>query len=176
MRKTALFFLSLLLFPVFLSGCSLLQEKAEIDHGVDANSRFSELIGFLDKDDSASAKTCFSVDEAQKQESFDTDLSQLVSYYDGVHETWIRTTVYTDTKEDGKKTRFYDSTWDLLTDKDVYRFATRWCVESGKGDTHLGIRSLSILRFYDDPNCRNLYWGDGLWTPGIHVAMANSKK
>lgn len=154
-------------------GCDIAQEKAEYDNGIDAKNRFEELLNALDKDDLSAARSLFSLSEAQQQEGFDGALNHLFSYYEGTQEERIRKTVYTTVKEDGKKARFYDSSWDVLTSKDVYRFATRWCVESGKGDASLGIRSLSILRFFDDANCKSLYWGDGLWEPGIHIAIPN---
>jgi hypothetical protein len=176
MKTSRILGLALILVSLSLTSCNLIAEKTEYDHGLEATNLLKGLIAALDKDDLAATRSCFSAAEGQQQTGFEEKLSQLLSYYDGAQEEWIRETVYSTVKEDGKKATFYDSSVDLLTDKDVYRFAARWCVQSDKGTASVGIRSFAILKYYDDPNCKARYWGDGLWEPGIQIALANSKK
>ena len=76
------------------------------------------------------------------------------------------------TKEDGLVYQLMESSFVVKTDICEYRFAmqyiTQGCAEN------VGITSLYVIRTTDDGNLDCVYWGDGMFTPGIHIAIPNA--
>ena len=64
-----------------------------------------------------------------------------------------------------------ESSFVVKTDVCEYRFAMQY-ITKGHPE-NIGITSLYVIRTTDDKNLDYMYWGDGNFTPGIHIAISN---
>lgn len=169
MKKTVLTTV-LLIFTVFcttlLSACFFIDDYME-----EAQSRMTSLINAIQEEDRAKIKSLFASNRISNKEGFDSDIDTLIAYYNGEFTAYIDHAIYTDNdKDSGIVKKYYDITYDFTTTVEKYRMAIKWYVKDTSDSKNLGIWSLYIIKYEDDPSKdEHAYWGDGLWTDGIHI-------
>ena len=104
--------------------------------------------------------------------SFNRKLNQLQEFFNvGSYESYERKGLEeTVTKNaDGKIiTRWQKMSYDVITSNEIYRIAIRLCEKDIDGNAN-AIWSLYICKA--EQMTESPYWGDGLWTDGIHIGV-----
>lgn len=152
---------------IFATSCSGLFLETD---GGDAESNMVKLLICLQKEDRSAIKALFAPNKIADIEDFDEDIDDLLSYYNGEYLSYGSGGVGTTTDRDhGNVVKYYDISYDVTTTADVYRFHLIWYVKYTADVGNVGIWSLSIIRFDDDPDPESSYRGDGSWTNGINI-------
>lgn len=125
-----------------------------------------------EKDDSK-LKSLFSQTSLECLQSFDESASKLFDYFTGSVELfddgagpYVETT-----KEGNVVVQLMELSFNVKTEICEYRFAMQ-CITQGNIED-VGITSLYVIRTIDDENLDYMYWGDGKFTPGIHIGIHN---
>ena len=125
-----------------------------------------------DKDDDK-LKSLFSQTTLKQLQSYKESVDELFTYFQGSVKSFddgagpfVETT-----KEDGLVYQLMESSFVVKTDVCEYRFAMQYITQGH--EENLGITSLYVIRTTDDKNLDYIYWGDGKFTPGIHIAIPN---
>ena len=138
--------------------------------GSDAESNMVKLLKCLEKEDRFAIKALFAPNKIADIEDFDEDIDELLGYYNGKYLSYGSGGTGTTTDRDyGNVVKFYDMSYDVTTTEDIYRFHLIWYVQDTTNAGNVGIWSLSIIRFDDDPDSESSYRGDGSWTNGINI-------
>ena len=136
-----------------------------------ANKNFEKFLDALQSEDEKILLSLFS--DKVAEESLHNKVDDLFSYYDGEilnYDDLGALGVSTDS--DGEYVyQSMDSTYDVKTTIDEYRFAVRYISKDSKNPNNIGIESLYIIRLKDDINPDFAYWGDGKYTPGINIGI-----
>ena len=118
-------------------------------------------------------KSLFAKTALAQIQLFDDSVEKLFNYYDGFLESYddgagpfVETT-----KDEGQIFQIMESNFSVKTDQCEYRFAMQYITKGNSDD--IGIISLYVIKTKDDANLDYVYWGDGKFTPGIHVAISN---
>lgn len=137
----------------------------------EVQSKMTSLINAIQEEDRAKIKSLFASNRISNKEGFDSDIDTLIAYYNGEFTAYIDHAIYTDNdKDSGIVKKYYDITYDFTTTAEKYRMAVKWYVKDTSDSKNLGIWSLYIIKYEDDPSKdEHAYWGDGLWTDGIHI-------
>lgn len=110
----------------------------------------------------------FSRTAIQKQQDFQTRIETLFSVYDGIYD--YSNGFVAAYSADGNKG--YDVSYYLLQNgepvTEINCFCLRWCTES-EDDRNIGALSFYYKKADGNLPMKEPYWGDGLWTEGIHM-------
>lgn len=140
----------------------------DTDEGA-SKKKMEQLLTSIKNEDRAEIKSLFAPDKIADIEDFDSDIEALLTYYDGDLESFKGVSGTNDYKDHGLITKHYNMSYDVTTTQTVYRFAIIWYVEDTGNTDNVGIWSLNVIKFYDDPNQNISYGGDGSWSNGIHL-------
>ena len=102
---------------------------------------------------------------------FDKQCHDLFEYFTGevdLVDDWGGSFVETE-MEDGFVFQKIESTFDVQTSEAKYRCAMRFVTQGNIED--IGIISLYIIKV--ENISEDAYWGDGSFTPGIHIGVSN---
>ena len=99
----------------------------------------------------------------------------LIDYFDG------KTIFYNNqcalnasrTREDDFEKKTISSTYDVETDKQIYRIAIQDVITNTLDQNDVGINSLYIIIKSEDTDPNYAYRGDGKNTPGINIGIKN---
>ncbi len=118
-------------------------------------------------------KKLFSKTALAKTNSFDDSVEMLFKYFDGTVESYDDGSgPFVETTRDNDKIyQLIESSFEVKTGTNEYRFAMQYVTLGDEED--IGITSLYVIKLNDDKDLTCAYWGDGLFTPGIHVAIPN---
>ncbi len=123
--------------------------------------------------DAEKLKALFSQSILSQLPSYDESVQELFEYFNGSVDSFddgagpfVETT-----KEDNFVLQRMESSFVVKTDACEYRFAMQYVTQGDAKD--MGISSLYVIKTMDDENLDYVYWGDGSFTPGIHVAVPN---
>jgi hypothetical protein len=168
--------LFLMVMCTFLCGCSFLDSSAILDHGQElANQKFDQVLTSVQSKDADKLKRLFSDACKKDVDNLDASITELFSYFIGNVEAvddWGA--CYAETsKEDNQVFQAIEATYDVKTDAGTYRFAIRIISEDTKNSDNIGVQSLYIVKA-DDTSLEYACWGDGRFTPGIHIGVENS--
>lgn len=109
-------------------------------------------------------------------DNFDQSIIELMTYYNGNYESYVSKGLGSEyDRHDGVEKKWLNMGYDITTTEDVYRIAIIWHIQDTSNAGNIGIWSLYIIRFDDDPNSNYTYAGDGLWTNGIHMGITYPK-
>lgn len=174
MRKLIVFVLiittSMLLCSCKSGGKSVIVDN---DHQK-AQQTIEMLLETIQNKDASKLKTLFSKNILNQLKLFDESVNKLFNYFNGSIELFddgagpfVETT-----KDDNFVFQIMESSFIVKTDVCEYRFAMRYITEGNTDD--IGIVSLYVIKSADDKNSDYVYWGDGKFTPGIHIGIANN--
>ena len=124
----------------------------------------------IDEKNTSSLKNLFSKEITSSIETFDTDITQLFEYYKGTSTLKkFRTNVVTSGVQDELKTKYYEISYDITTNIDVYRMYFLWYITYSLNEDLVGLWCFYIIRFEDDIDKEKIYFGDQYETPGINI-------
>ena len=118
-------------------------------------------------------KLLFSQSTLKHLQSYEESINELFVYFQGsVISFDDGAGPFVETmKEDNLVYQLMESSFIVKTDICEYRFAMQYITQGNAED--VGITSLYIIKTTDDKNLNDVYWGDGKFTPGIHIAIPN---
>ena len=127
----------------------------------------------IQDEDHQKLKSLFSQTTLNQLQSFDESVDELFYYFQGSVESFDDGAgpFVSTTKEDNLVFQLMESSFVVKTDVCEYRFAMQY-ITKGHPE-NIGITSLYVIRTTDDENLDYMYWGDGKFTPGIHIAVPN---
>ena len=139
----------------------------------EAQKVIENFLNAVEKKDKEQIKTLFSENALKQAQYFDVSVDKLFDYcngtvmhYDDGAGPFVETT-----KEEKWIYQVMESSFTVQMDTNEYRFALQF-VTKGEPDD-IGISSVYVIKTSEDLNLDYLYWGDGLFTPGIQVAIPN---
>lgn len=135
-----------------------------------ANKNISKLIAAIENEDHVGIKSLFAPNIIAEIDDFDQNINDLLSYYIGKNGSYGSHGLGTEYDRDsGIEKRWHNMSYDITTTEDVFRIAIIWYIQDTEDVGNVGIWSLYIIRFEDDPYPNYDYGGDGLWSPGLHI-------
>lgn len=180
MRKR-LIIISSFITVLLLSSCSLgkqiLGRYSHDDQG-DANAKMDKVLEAIKNKDKDALKALFSKKAIAEVENFDQSIIELFDFFQGdfiSYNDWSAVGVEEGMNDDGtgRHWKCMDSTYDVETSKQKYRFAIQdFTIDTADPD-NVGIYSLYIIKMEDDTDQNFAYRGDGKYTPGINFNKKN---
>ena len=172
MRKFTVIILMLSL--IFLNSCKqggfmIIKDN---DHQK-AQELIETVLKAIQNEDDKKLKSLFSRTTLNQLQSYEESVDELFNYFNGSVKSFDDGAgPFVETKkEDNLVFQLMESSFTVKTDVCEYRFAMQYITQ---GHTeNIGITSLYVIRTTDDENLDYMYWGDGKFTPGIHVAVPN---
>lgn len=132
-----------------------------------------EFLNAVQEKDKEHLKSMFSKNALDQVKSFDDSVEMLFNYcngkvvdYDDGGGPFVETT-----KNENRIYQVMESSFTVEMDLCEYRFAMQF-VTKGE-DNEIGVTSIYVIKASDDLDLNHAYWGDGLFEPGIHVAVPN---
>lgn len=173
MRKVIITFITLLLV---LCSCSVNETPVKkIDKDRDyANTQLNMLLEAIENNDRDSVESLFSKNTVLNTPTLEKSIDDLFEYFKGSVEAcndWGGPFADT-TKEDGEVIQIMESSFDVKTTECDYRFAIKYVTQDTADADNIGIHSLYIIKLSDDTYKEYAYWGDGKYTPGINIGIA----
>lgn len=181
MKKKFLFVaLISLTITLLLSSCSLgesnLWNRFNDTDEKTANSRMDKVLEAIKNKDKDALKAMFSKKSITQAEEFDQSITNLFDYFQGdfvSYNNWGGPMSEGGINEDGsgRNWKRIDSTYDVKTSKNEYRFAIQEYIQDTADKNNVGVWSLYIIKMEDDIDPQFAYWGDGKDTPGINIGI-----
>ena len=163
----------LLLFSSCSSGGGNRFKKFLVNDRDRANQTFEKVLEAIQNKDKEALLALFSENvrnECDLEDSVDCLLDffqgEFVSYFS----EWGSPMVHKVTNGDffGDNQKFFESTYDIETSQQKYRFAIEECRVYDADPKNIGICSLYII-LAENTDEEFAYWGDGKWTLGINI-------
>ena len=161
---------------VFLGGCTFFDDLFAPSDNEDADNKLQAFVDCLNNEDREGIKSLFAQNKIAEISDFDESIEELLLYYDGEYISVERhSTGVEEDKNSGIERKWYNMSYDVTTDTQIYRMAFYWCAKDTGDSGNVGIESFYIIKAADDPNYpQYTYRGDGLWTPGINIGKASA--
>ena len=173
MRKFIVFIL-IVTTSISLISCELGENMKIMDNDHrKAQETIENVLESIQNKDADMLKALFSKTTLNQLQSYDESIEELFGYFNGSVESYddgIGPFVET-TKENGVIFQIMESSFRVKTDLCEYRFAMQYVTQGNTGD--IGVVSLYVIKTMDDENLDYIYWGDGKFLPGIHIAISN---
>ena len=135
-----------------------------------ANIVFEQIIDAIENQDEDTLRGYFSKTAIAEDDDFEENLLALLDFYKGEiisYDGWSGPIV-SEGRENGCHYKYLESTYDVVTSEQEYRFAIMTYVIDTSNQDNIGVYSLYIIKA-DDTDRQFAYWGDGNCTPGIVI-------
>lgn len=135
-----------------------------------------EILKAIEEKNETALIDLFAPNSIKSLENFNESINSLFDYYEGNKISYKQMdAVVKESPSYAPNDEQIDVTFDIKTDKQSYRIAFRTIEFIGNKHTkdNYGIRSLYIIKAEDDTDLSVPYWGDGQFTPGIHIGVKN---
>lgn len=181
-RKFVFVILLGLVITLLLNSCSLgglnMQGRLYDNDESIANARMDKILEAINKKDKNTLKEMFSKKAITNSKNIDKSIDDLFSFFKGTVisiNDWGGPGASEGMNDDGtgRNWKYIDSTYDVKTSKQKYRFAIREFTIDTANKDNIGICSLYIIKEEDDTDPKFAYWGDGNFTPGINLNKKN---
>lgn len=144
-----------------------------------ANAQMDKVLEAIKNKDKIAFKALFSPKAIAKTEDFDQSIIDLFDYFQGdfvSYNDWGGPATFRGINDDGtgRNWKSIESSYDVETSKQRYRFAIQDFIQDTADTDNVGIHSLYIIKTEDDTDINFAYWGDGKDTPGIHIGVKNT--
>lgn len=176
MRKRSVFCV-ILAFLAFACGCgetNMSRNSNQSDEFI-ADTQMDSLLDTIESRDRNGLISLFAPNALNDAENVHHSIELLYSYYQGRHvsyNNWDATGVSTDRNDNHIVKKLY-GTYDVVTDKDTYRFAFLFVAEDSANSENIGFQSVYVIRMDDDVSTQYAYRGDQTYMPGIHIGIQN---
>ena len=167
----------ILAFFLFVCGCGdnyvprwLIQSDESI-----VDMQMVSLLDAIESQDRDALLTLFAPSALDNAENIQRSIELLYSYYQGNHvsyNNWGATGSSKDSNDDHIVKKLY-GTYDVVTDKDTYRFAFLYVAADSANSENVGFQSVYVIRMEDDVSTQYAYRGDQTYAPGIHIGIQN---
>ena len=159
---------------MFMSGCAFFGSLFAPSDNADADNKMESFVGCLQNADREGIKALFAKNKIAGSADFDERIEELLLYYGGEAVSVTRhSTGVEEDKDGGIERKWYNMSYDVATETEIYRMAFYWCAKDTGDQGNAGIESFYIIKAADDPRYpQYTYRGDGLWTPGINIGKA----
>lgn len=170
--KKFLLAMIILILSLFLSSCSLLDEKSyaflDSDHDF-SDKTFAKLIDSINSKDEVALKSLFAANVQNSFENFDDSVNQLINFFKSENLTFERTNGVGSTGEfeDGKKMIELIATYNVTSKKYKYYIRVSMTKYNTFDENNSGMLSLYIINAKDWKE--NSVYGVSEDTPGIHI-------
>ena len=141
----------------------------------DADNKLQAFVECLNNEDREVIKSLFAKNKVAEISNFDDSIEELLLYYDGEYISVERhSTGVEEDKDSGIERKWYNMSYDVTTDTQIYRMAFYWCAKDTGDKGNVGIESFYVIKAADDSNYpQYTYRGDGLWTIGINIGKTH---
>ena len=137
-----------------------------------ANEQMKILLAAIANKEADTVKSLFSQNVVSNVENIDESIERLFEYYKGTAPVWDERCPQVVEGENGEGEKvFVSSSYDVKNSEDYYRISFRACRIDRADPDNVGIWSLYIILLKDDPNPRQVYWGDGKDILGINIGV-----
>lgn len=134
-----------------------------------ADKKAEEMVEIFDSRDADKIKKLFAPNMIAQTENFDQSVNDLLEFYKGDYVSFENTACEViDDKDAGHAVKDFYMSRDIKTTESVYRVSLYWRVKDNKIKDEVGIWSMYLIKFSDDPYTEYTYWGDGKTENGIH--------
>lgn len=138
-----------------------------------SNERFEQILEAIKNKDKTALKKMFSKKAITDADEFDQTMIDLFDLFQGEvisWDDWGGTGSEYGMNDDGtnRSWKFIQSTYDVQTSQQKYRFAIKEFTKDTADPDNIGIYSLYIIK-EEDSNLEFAYGGDGKWTAGIVI-------
>ena len=159
-------------------GNPILGRYSHDDQG-DANAKMDKVLEAIKNKDKGSLKKMFSIKAISEAKDFDQSIIDLFDYFLGdfiSYNDWGGPGVHEGINDDGtsRNWKSIDSSYDVKTSKQIYRFAIQEYTQDTANSDNVGIQSLYIIKMEDDTDPQFGYRGDNKNTPGISINIKNA--
>ncbi len=139
-----------------------------------AQNLIKTVLKVIQDKDAEKLKDLFSQTTLSQLQSYDESVNELFNYFNGSVESFDDGSgpLVETTKEDNLVFQLMESSFVVKTNDYDYRFAMQYVTQGKEED--IGLISLYVIKTIDDENLDYMYWGDGNFKPGIHVAIPNT--
>ncbi len=129
---------------------------------------FAEILTAISSKDDNKMKGIFS----EKIVNEVRNIAELFAYFDGKVENYTGIFPYTEESfSEGSRFQAVESSYDVTTVEGMYRVAFRYVLQDDTNKDNVGLHSLYIIKVVDADEY--VYWGDGSFSPGIHIGVPN---
>ena len=167
----------ILAFLAFVCGCgdsNVLRWPMQSDESI-ANMQMDSLLDAIESRDRNALISLFAPSALDDAENIQRSIELLYSYYQGSHvsyNNWGATGTSTERNDNRIVKKLY-GTYDVVTDKDTYRFAFLFVAVDSTNSENIGFQSVYVIRMDDDVSTQYAYRGDQTYMPGIHIGIQN---
>ncbi len=144
-----------------------------------AEEKVEEVLNAIQSKNNDMLTSLFSEVSLNKAATFDESVQELFDYFEGTVESYDEDGIGTfadTTKEIHRIVQIMESSCDVETTECKYRFAIQYVTKDTANRRNLGLHSLYIIKVQDDDTYPEYaYWGDGEFTPGIHIGIPNTE-
>lgn len=183
MRRIVLAILIVPIITLILTSCSL--GGSEMFRGIFdddqkiSNDRMEKILLVLQEKDEDALRKMFSKNAITQAENFDGSIIELFDFFKGEFESyndWSGPIVEEGRNDDGtgRNWKSTESTFDVITSEQKYRFAIKVFTKDTTEIDNIGIYSMYVIKM-EDTNEEFAYWGDNKWSPGINIGIKNEK-
>lgn len=154
-----------------VSSCTQREENVMNDQQI-ANANLEQVIEAIQSENADAVFALFAAEQRENAE-LRSRIEQLLSYYDGEmlsYDDWGGP-VADELMQDGHKQKTFDCNYNVETTCGTYRVFMRWIVEDTADSNRVGLRSFYIVKAESDADFEYAYWGDGKYTPGLHIGI-----
>lgn len=158
-----------------LGGCTFFGDLFAPSDNEDADNKLHSFVDCLNDEDREGIKSLFAKNKTAEISDFDESIEELLLYYDGEYISVERhSTGVEEDKDSGIERKWYNMSYDVTTDTQIYRMAFYWCAKDTGDKGNVGIESFYIIKATDDPRYPQFtYRGDGSWMPGINIGKTH---
>lgn len=160
-------------------GCNSSENFVIGDDRSIANTQFEKVLEIINKRDDVAMKALLSSQIVNESADLDASIRVLFDFFEGEvvsYDDWGGPGVYVGKNDDGtgRNWKKIQSTYDVETSKQRYRFAIEEFTFDTANPDNVGIYSLYIIKA-EDSNLQFAFRGDGKWTPGINIMQSKDK-
>lgn len=175
MKKTSIGLLIILLFVIIavsLCGCILPKTNEEV-----AKDNLEQLISRLENNDHDGVKALFASSRISDIENFDKDIDELLDYFDGEfvsHDFSGPATI--DDIDSGIRKKWFIIGADITTNEGRYFVSMYWCALDTADKNNVGIWSLYIFNYEDNPTNDFSFYPEGTWDDWSGITIVKEYK
>lgn len=133
-----------------------------------------EVLDAIQNRDEDALRKLFSKNTVAQVNGFDQSITDLFDYYQGnyISLDW-KGASGAENWDFGERKKYISFSYDVKTNKTVFRFHIDYCSIDSLDDNNVGIYSLYIIKMEDDTDPEFAYGGDRKKTPGINIGIKN---
>ena len=143
-----------------------------------SDKRFEQILDAIKTKNESALERLFSKKAISEAKDMNGSINELFIFFQGdvvSYNDWGGVASFGGKNDDGTGRNWYSiqSTFDVKTSKEKYRFAIEEFTLDTADPNNVGILSLYIIKMKDDTDSQFAYHGDNKWTPGINFNIKN---